>query len=376
MWRRSCPGRQHGARLGLFYARPVAPSWPWTICLRVQRLPSYMYRSACSSRSPRVRATPCSAPRSKRWRRRGWRSLTGEHPAAQAAPHSVLVYPHDIWWSPHACVDTDPLHLLHSALDGEPPRPNLNPPLGRAHGTSFPTVRRCSTLTRHEWINEPSHLPIYYIRHGASSRASSLVRCRSFAGERVQAGAAGGGGGGQGHRLCVGALPSRTTYLLHGPSLVGRPSPQGERVSRVPPPSPSPSLCLPLSLPLCLAPPPSPSPSLCRPLSPTVSRTASLTCVSQELDGTDVGSAMGVHRAALDTLATQLGPKLLRHLPADGTADDATVQVKVRGAIPLGQLLVPHRSPHTHHTNAHTLTSQHGSHRQCRRNDATELCSC
>jgi hypothetical protein len=34
---------------------------------------------------------------------------------------------------------------------------------------------------------------------------------------------------------------------------------------------------------------------------------------------------------------------------------------------------VPPPSPNT---NAHTLTSQHGSHRQRRRNDATELCSC
>jgi hypothetical protein len=39
--------------------------------------------------------------------------------------------------------------------------------------------------------------------------------------------------------------------------------------------------------------------------------------------------------------------------------------------------LSPLSLPHTHHTHtntyAHTLTNQHSSHRQCRRNDATEL---
>ena len=69
---------------------------------------------------------------------------------------------------------------------------------------------------------------------------------------------------------------------------------------------------------------------------PTVSRESGstnprpLTGISyrraQELEGTDVGAAMDVHRAALDTLATQHGPQLTAQslpMPAD-SLDPAT----------------------------------------------------
>ena len=79
---------------------------------------------------------------------------------------------------------------------------------------------------------------------------------------------------------------------------------------------------------------------------------------------------------------------LLIYKPEEGVIEERARDYNAHWMTAVEVLTHPHSvemslltllNPHAHtrtSTDAHTLTSQHGSHRQCRRNDATELCSC